>query len=172
LGSYIGVVQMIFKNKKKSKWQINAPSIEDACKELGISKERFKKEWEQVIFTLKTDDEIEEDEDYYKKDYTYEKQISNYTSRTGKRDHNLKQKALVRELKTQGCAICGYDKCHRALTFHHVEPCEKSFEIRVGRVRYKYLQEEVAKCILLCLNCHAEVHEVMENGELKDMEGV
>jgi len=66
------------------------------------------------------------------------------------------------ELKDNPCSICGYEGVSRARVFHHVEPSEKSFEIRVGRLKQDYLAEEVAKCLLLCRNCHATLHEYME----------
>lgn len=56
------------------------------------------------------------------------------------------------------CQICGYDKCPAALDFHHVDGREKDFEIS-GRMAWsKALEEELAKCTLLCSNCHREVH--------------
>lgn len=58
------------------------------------------------------------------------------------------------------CQICKYKRCIRALTFHHVDPSKK--EIRFSRVmRYSLqrLANELSKCVLLCHNCHAEVHE-------------
>lgn len=59
------------------------------------------------------------------------------------------------------CQCCGYDKCHHALEFHHINPDEKEF--RLGSVRanpksWAKIVEELRKCILLCSNCHKEVH--------------
>lgn len=61
-----------------------------------------------------------------------------------------------------GCCIkCGYNKSNAALTFHHLEPNEKEFTIsHKGKIRpWEELKKELDKCILLCHNCHAEVHE-------------
>jgi transposase-like protein len=56
------------------------------------------------------------------------------------------------------CTICGYDRCHHALQFHHVDPATKRFTIRDGSLRaLDTLREEARKCVLLCANCHAEV---------------
>ncbi|MCD6727662.1 MAG: hypothetical protein LT070_10555 [Solirubrobacteraceae bacterium] len=57
------------------------------------------------------------------------------------------------------CAICGYDRCTRALSFHHVDPSRKSFSIALrGHSRgLDRAREEAAKCVLLCANCHMEV---------------
>lgn len=57
------------------------------------------------------------------------------------------------------CRICGYDRDPRALEFHHVDPRQKSFAVAgSGMTRsIAAAREEVAKCVLLCSNCHAEV---------------
>lgn len=68
---------------------------------------------------------------------------------------NVKQKAL--ELLGGKCILCGYNRCTRALHFHHLNPAEKSFEISRCRFGWKKIEEELKKCVLLCSNCHAEV---------------
>lgn len=57
------------------------------------------------------------------------------------------------------CTLCGYDRCLRALSFHHVDPTTKSFGIALhGSARaLARAREEARKCVLLCSNCHAEV---------------
>jgi hypothetical protein len=57
------------------------------------------------------------------------------------------------------CTVCGYDRCLAALQFHHVDPAQKRFHLAAGGVArsLERLREEVAKCVLLCSNCHAEV---------------
>lgn len=58
------------------------------------------------------------------------------------------------------CSKCGYDKCSRALEFHHSDPNEKDFGISKCLTKsIKKLKEETDKCILLCANCHAEEHQ-------------
>lgn len=57
------------------------------------------------------------------------------------------------------CTSCGYNKCISALSFHHKNPELKSFTISGNYTRkWESLKEELDKCILLCLNCHAELH--------------
>lgn len=57
------------------------------------------------------------------------------------------------------CQYCGYDKCFRALEFHHTNPEEKDFGLSKNLTKnISSLKEEVDKCILLCSNCHAEEH--------------
>ncbi len=57
------------------------------------------------------------------------------------------------------CELCGYDRCARALEFHHRDPALKSFGIAMTGVTRSLAKAraEVAKCILLCSNCHAQV---------------
>jgi hypothetical protein len=57
------------------------------------------------------------------------------------------------------CAVCGYNRCISALSFHHVNPREKRFGVARGGVTLGIarMREEARKCVLLCANCHAEV---------------
>jgi hypothetical protein len=57
------------------------------------------------------------------------------------------------------CVACGYDRCLRALSFHHVDPATKSFNVGYrGHTRsLARARAEAAKCVLLCANCHMEV---------------
>lgn len=72
-----------------------------------------------------------------------------------------KLREMARDYKGGKCQICGYKKCSRALSFHHLNPKKKDFTISAkGLTRsWAKLQEEIDKCILLCANCHMEVHE-------------
>ena len=74
---------------------------------------------------------------------------------------NRKRKALklqAVEYKGGGCALCGYAKCVDALTFHHV--AEKDFGIAYkGYTRsWDKVRMELDKCVLVCGNCHSEIH--------------
>jgi len=68
-------------------------------------------------------------------------------------------KRILVEEAGGGCALCGYDRCVSALSFHHLEPATKSFELsRRGVTRsIERARAEARKCVLLCANCHAEV---------------
>lgn len=57
------------------------------------------------------------------------------------------------------CCVCGYSRCARALHCHHVEPENKSFGIADGQPRpWRVVKTEMEKCILVCANCHTEIH--------------
>lgn len=74
-------------------------------------------------------------------------------------EHRRRRKeTLVRE--AGGCCrLCGYDRCMRALQFHHLDPRQKTFGLgQRGIARsLERARDEAAKCVLLCANCHAEV---------------
>jgi hypothetical protein len=57
------------------------------------------------------------------------------------------------------CQRCGYDRFAGALQFHHRDPAQKVFGLALnGSARsLSRARDEVAKCDLLCANCHAEV---------------
>ena len=65
------------------------------------------------------------------------------------------------EYKGSKCAICGYNKCNSALEFHHLDTSKKDFCIsdRNLILDWNLIKEELDKCILVCSNCHREIHE-------------
>ena len=59
------------------------------------------------------------------------------------------------------CQCCGYDKCQQALAFHHIDPTVKELafgSIRANPKKWESIIEELKKCILVCNNCHSEIH--------------
>jgi len=73
----------------------------------------------------------------------------------------IKKKLELIELFGGKCEKCGYNKNISAFDFHHRDPDEKSFEIKVQNLNYKtdeVILEEALKCMLLCSNCHREIH--------------
>lgn len=56
------------------------------------------------------------------------------------------------------CQRCGYDKCKSALAFHHKDPSKKELNFSSGFLGFEKFKKELDKCILLCANCHAEIH--------------
>ena len=69
-----------------------------------------------------------------------------------------KEKAV--EYKGGKCSICNYDRCVSALEFHHLEPSKKDFTLSQSmNIAWNKVKEELDKCILVCANCHREIHE-------------
>ena len=72
-----------------------------------------------------------------------------------------KRKKQIIELSGSKCLICNYSKCNSALEFHHKDPESKKFELSQGNIRSKNWKEvlkELKKCVMLCSNCHRELH--------------
>lgn len=70
-----------------------------------------------------------------------------------------KRREEFKKLLGGKCKVCGYSKCLAALEFHHnsgdkeghVSKIIKDFSKQKGL-------KEIEKCILLCANCHRELH--------------
>lgn len=75
-----------------------------------------------------------------------------------KRRDKLKRMAVA--YKGGKCQCCGYNKCTDALEFHHIDPSQKDFGISSkGYTRsWDKNKEELNKCVLVCSNCHREIH--------------
>jgi hypothetical protein len=73
------------------------------------------------------------------------------------RDRKLELIALL----GGSCSRCGYRRNHAALEFHHVLPDSKSFDLSTRSLSnrtWESVLAESAKCLLVCSNCHAELH--------------
>lgn len=71
--------------------------------------------------------------------------------------------------KTLKCENCGYNKCQESLDFHHKDSNKKEFSIGQALFRYSKnkIMEEIKKCIILCANCHRELHYNEKQDEIK-----
>jgi len=67
------------------------------------------------------------------------------------------------------CERCGYLRCSEALEFHHKDPANKTFNVsRKGHCRsWERVKQEIKKCVLLCANCHREIHFEQKLAALK-----
>lgn len=68
------------------------------------------------------------------------------------------KKKLLIEYKGGKCEKCGYDKCIEALEFHHLDPKQKDFNVSSHSFSFDRMKKEADKCILVCSNCHREIH--------------
>ena len=89
-----------------------------------------------------------------------EKKVSNVEAVESWRKR--KKKTLV-EYKGGKCQCCGYSRCIEALEFHHLNPNIKNFTISGKSKSFNSLKSEVDKCILVCSNCHKEIHAGLIN---------
>jgi hypothetical protein len=77
-----------------------------------------------------------------------------------KRDHRRHNRAVLSRYKAmKGCYICGYSRSSAALEFHHTNPDEKEMApSQLSGYSMKRIKSEISKCVILCANCHREVH--------------
>jgi hypothetical protein len=63
------------------------------------------------------------------------------------------------------CSVCGYDKCLRAIEFHHLDPDKKSetYNKRFTSWGFERQKKELENCIIVCSNCHREIHSKDEH---------
>jgi hypothetical protein len=94
---------------------------------------------------------------------SYNKNKKSYLSRVSK--HNKSILDNVNQYKAnQTCQKCGNDKYY-LLDFHHIDPSIKDGDVNtIARTRGKQaLQDEIAKCVVLCKNCHSDFHHLERN---------
>jgi hypothetical protein len=68
-----------------------------------------------------------------------------------------KRKAV--EYKGGQCQRCGYSRCMAALEFHHISGGKDFNPARLKSRHFDKIKPELDKCILVCGNCHREIHE-------------
>jgi DNA-binding CsgD family transcriptional regulator len=97
--------------------------------------------------------------------YNNESKIHKYNNEEKKKINYKKLKYYRHKLKEMSvnykggcCEICGYDKCINALEFHHKDPKEKDFSPSGKSYSWERVKNEIEKCILVCANCHREIH--------------
>ena len=96
-----------------------------------------------------------------RKNFTYEtdddRRKSNYLH---VKDFRSRMKIKAVEYKGGKCVVCGYDRCVKGLEFHHTNPEEKDFTLGSNTNRaWEKVKVEIDKCVLLCANCHREIHD-------------
>lgn len=65
---------------------------------------------------------------------------------------------IIEEAKQHGCSLCSEQE-NVCLSFHHTDPTKKDFIMGNGKTRSsERIREEIAKCIVVCHNCHSKIH--------------
>lgn len=91
------------------------------------------------------------------KEYSQEQKDRNKSS-LYKRALERKEKLIA--MSGGKCNSCGYNKCRRALTFHHKNRDSKLFGLTLNSLwskSWEVIVKEWEKCTLLCCNCHMEL---------------
>lgn len=79
------------------------------------------------------------------------------------------RKQVINEIKQEcKCQKCGETREY-VLDFHHIDPSQKDFTISrmsANRNNMEQIKQEIAKCIVLCANCHREFHYLEERNHI------
>ena len=81
-----------------------------------------------------------------------------YDNNSNHRPDRVEKREYVNNYKLErGCSVCGYNKCAAALDLDHVDRRQKKFALSAAqRKSWEAINEELAKCVVLCANCHRE----------------
>jgi hypothetical protein len=77
-----------------------------------------------------------------------------------------RQKAFIKYKEKRGCKLCGYNKYGGSLDFHHIKEKESRIQASDWNSRNRRWKNESKKCILVCKNCHYELHKAKDNGDV------
>ena len=75
-------------------------------------------------------------------------------------ERRKKLKREIVEIFGGKCSKCGYNRCIGALDFHHEGNKEKAISKLINNNSREKILKETKKCILLCANCHRELHHM------------
>ena len=96
------------------------------------------------------------------REYIYNRASGHTTKRCNSCQVNTRRFKLrlkILEYLGNKCQGCGYSQCIQALDAHHINSDEKEFNISGSHSRsWESIIKELDKCVLLCSNCHREVH--------------
>lgn len=87
-----------------------------------------------------------------------------------KKERTNKVKSIASEykkrFKKKGCVICGYSKCMSALEFHHLDSKKGKTISQINSLPRLLRELEENDVVVLCANCHREVHAGLAKEEL------
>lgn len=82
------------------------------------------------------------------------------TFRQWRKKRTEAHRVLITQLKDNPCTDCGVRYPPYVMDFDHRDPSQKKFGLSIGGNNYsrseKAILAEVAKCDLVCSNCHRE----------------
>ena len=112
----------------------------------------------------------------------YLRQGRNYHFDNCKKCHDYKNgkrlaKSLIENKKTFmdlfdcKCKICDLQSNNFCVyDFHHIDPSEKEFSLSEVKYNFDKCKEEIKKCILVCSNCHREIHAGLHPQYIKNQQ--
>ncbi|KKR08028.1 MAG: hypothetical protein UT32_C0004G0002 [Parcubacteria group bacterium GW2011_GWC2_39_14] len=89
---------------------------------------------------------------------TYKDRAAYLKQAVQKRRKELREKLI--NYKGGKCCLCGYRKYPGALECHHLDSQKKDFGLSSRGLTRSWLliKKEADKCLLVCSNCHKEIH--------------
>lgn len=100
--------------------------------------------------------------------YQENKQHHKATTSQNRKVYRKKISTYLNAIKACGCCLCP-EKTFCCLEFHHLDPSKKEYDI--GRLAWdgsaEKLKAELAKCCVICSNCHRKLHAGMVDVEGK-----
>jgi len=104
--------------------------------------------------------------EYFQLARTNPETIQRYKKTVSENVKAWRKRTKLRIIAAMGekCQCCGYNRCHKALDLHHIDPTqkEKSFnQLMAHPTAIEKWFDEFRKCVLVCSNCHREIHEGM-----------
>lgn len=94
--------------------------------------------------------------EYNRLHYQKNREVYNSKAKQNVRDLHEYVNSIKSSLK---CSVCGEDRWW-CLDFHHLDPNEKeeSVSVLVRKGSKTKIDEELKKCVVLCANCHRDLH--------------
>ena len=88
-------------------------------------------------------------------------------SSTATSDFRRRRKVNLIKVCGEQCNLCGYHTTISALEFHHIDETQKEYGIGSNGTCRDLEKDlaEIKKCILICANCHREVHDGLYSKE-------
>jgi hypothetical protein len=145
--------------------------LKKICRVLGLNKSIQKKKFnkEEIVNYYLSVKSLRQTSEYfntsrgvirsYIDDSIIIKRSKKVTNKISVINFRRRVKSKLVEYKGGCCEKCGYNKSEQVLQFHHTNPNEKDFTISGKSYSFERLKKEVDKCILVCANCHIEIHE-------------
>ena len=96
----------------------------------------------------------------------YGKENRSKLSEKRRKEHQANRLFITQQKIGKVCTSCGVDD-YRVLDFHHLNSDEKEIHLGSSTAAYwskEHILREIAKCIILCANCHRILHWEEEKG--------
>lgn len=136
------------------------------CGKIGLDQYDFRIQWYNQIdkyYYISKCKECENESGRRWKRDNYE--INNKITKRWKYVNHNNWVSFLKELGYNKCSVCEYNTCYTALEFHHVDKKLKKFGVAnfinsqaFTKSNKQVLLVELSNTILLCANCHRELH--------------